>query len=289
MVLVSGDDQLNECKLKIELDALFPEPQDIRFAEESDLQTLNLFHGFMGPSTLTDDQFQKGLIISDFRLKGIKGACAGANKKDYHLINLDEGRDFTPKYFFDLRNVQEGDTCPKCEKGTLSFVRGIEVGHIFKLGNTYSKAMKAEFLDQNGKTQPFEMGCYGIGIGRTVAAAIEQNHDEKGIVWPEELAPFSVAIVLIGHKDPDLTSAAESMYRSLKEEKIDVLFDDRKESPGRKFKDLELIGIPFQVVVGRSFKETGKVEWKCRRTGSNGCVGIDELSQTLNSLLTNGS
>jgi prolyl-tRNA synthetase len=289
MVVIRGGDQLNECKLKIELDTLFEEPQELRFAEEADIKALNLLHGFMGPSGLNDEQFKHGLILSDLKLKGIKGACAGANKKDHHFINIDEGRDFKPDHFYDLRNVQEGDVCPTCKTGKLGFVRGIEVGHIFKLGHTYSKAMKAEFLDMNGKTQPFEMGCYGIGIGRTVAAAIEQHHDEKGIIWPKELAPFDVAIVLIGHKDSDLTSTADSIYQSLKKDSFDVLYDDRKESPGRKFNDLELIGIPFQVVVGRSFKETGKVEWKCRRTGSHGCVGIDELSQTLNSLLNNGS
>ncbi len=187
----------------------------------------------------------------------------GANEKDAHYVNANFSRDFQAEAFYDLRNVTEGDLCPRCGK-PLTLTRGIEVGHIFKLGTKYSAAMGATFLDREGKERPLVMGCYGIGVSRTVAAAIEQNHDAHGIIWPLSLAPFHVALLTLGPQDDELMRASETLYQGLTQAGVEVLWDERDERPGVKFKDADLIGLPYKVVVGKKFKETGKVEVKPR-------------------------
>jgi len=189
----------------------------------------------------------------------------GANKEGFHLTGVNWERDLPLARIEDLRDVVEGDLSPD-GKGTLEIRRGIEVGHIFKLGNKYSSAMNATVLDENGKNAILEMGCYGIGVSRIVASSIEQNHDDRGIIWPEAIAPFEVAIVTLnGHKSPAVQEAGERLYTQLKQAGFDVLLDDRKERPGVKFADIELIGIPHRFVVSDRGLEAETLEYKGRR------------------------
>ena len=190
----------------------------------------------------------------------------GANRRDYHVSGLRLGRDFQAQEG-DLRQPQEGDACGRCDEGTFGFRRGIEVGHIFYLGTKYSDSMAATVLDENGKAVPMEMGCYGIGIGRTAAAAIEQSHDDKGIVWPVPLAPFEVHLLRLG-KEPEVAAQCDALYEDLLEAGLEVLYDDRNERPGFKFKDAELIGCPWRVALGKRGLESGEAELVNRATGS---------------------
>lgn len=256
-VLIRGDHELNEVKLRRALGA-----DGVEMASPETVERLTGAPvGFAGPVGLSGVT-----IIADHALKGLKNFVVGANKEDAHFVNVNYPRDFEVEAFYDLRNVTEGDLCPRCGK-PLELTRGIEVGHIFKLGTKYSAAMGATFLDREGKERPFVMGCYGIGVSRTVAAAIEQNHDENGIIWPLSLAPYHVALLTLGPKDEGLMSASEALYRALEEAGVEVLWDERDERPGVKFKDADLIGLPYQVVIGKKFKETGKVELKARAGG----------------------
>jgi prolyl-tRNA synthetase len=188
--------------------------------------------------------------------------------------NANLNRDFKVSQIGDLRQITEDDPCPDCG-GDLELTRGIEVGHIFKLGDSYSKALKATFQDSNGEEQNFIMGCYGIGVSRTVAAAIEQNHDENGIVFPLPLAPFQVIILNLDPKNEQITEAAESFYERLQQESIEVLLDDRDERPGSKFKDADLIGIPYRVTIGKRFAKEGEVEVRTRRDGLTKSLSFD--------------
>jgi prolyl-tRNA synthetase len=208
----------------------------------------------------------------------------GANKEDYHYRNVNIGRDFQIQAFADFRVVTEQDNCPRC--GTdIKFARGIEVGHVFKLGTKYSKAMKAGFLDKNGQEKIMIMGCYGIGIGRTVAAGIEQNHDENGIIWPMPLAPYQVIITPVNVNEEDVMESAENLYKSMLAGNIEVIFDDRDERAGVKFKDADLIGIPLRVVVGRKNLAQGKVELKIRKTGENKLYPLQEIVQQVKQII----
>ena len=184
-------------------------------------------------------------------------AATGANKDHTHVVGVVPNRDFTPEQVVDLRLAQAGDPCPRCE-GTLIEKRGIEVGHVFKLGTKYSKAMGCTFLDADGEEQPMIMGCYGLGVSRTMAAAIEQNHDDKGIIWPLPLAPYEVVLVLLNSDKEEVVEAAEELYGQLVDAGIDVLFDDRPERPGVKFNDMDLIGFPVRIVVGKRGLETAR-------------------------------
>ena len=256
-VLIRGDHELNEVKLRRALGA-----ERVEMAGPETVERLTGAPvGFAGPVGLSGVT-----IIADHALKGLKNFVTGANEEDAHFVNVNCPRDFEVEAFYDLRNVTAGDLCPRCGK-PLELTRGIEVGHIFKLGTKYSAAMEATFLDREGKERPFVMGCYGIGVSRTVAAAIEQNHDENGIIWPLSLAPYHVALLTLGSKDEELMSASESLYQALEEAGVEVLWDERDERPGVKFKDADLIGLPYQVVIGKKFKETGKVELKPRAGG----------------------
>jgi prolyl-tRNA synthetase len=216
--------------------------------------------GFAGPVGLNIR------IIADNSLKAMKNFVTGGNEEAVHLINVNLGRDFQVDSFEDIRFAMEGDSCPRCIHGQLVMSRGIEVGHIFKLGNKYSEVLGAKFLDTQGKEKFMVMGCYGIGVGRTVAATIEQNHDENGIIFPLSIAPFQVIVVSVNPKDSKIREASERVYATLLNEGIDVLLDDRDERPGIKFKDADLIGIPLRIAVGEKVKD-GHIDIKLRRTG----------------------
>jgi len=215
-------------------------------------------------------------IVADLAVEGLRNFVTGGNAKDLHLKNANLGRDFTAARFADLRNVVHGDPCPRCTSGALEMWRGIEVGHVFKLGIKYSKALKATYLDAGGQEQIIFMGCYGIGVGRTVAACIEQNHDENGIIFPLPIAPFHCIISAVNVKDDAVMAAAGEIYSRLMEAGVEALLDDRDERPGSKFKDADLIGIPLRVVVGSKNLAEGKVELRERRSGEVLLLSLDE-------------
>ena len=272
MALVRGDHELNEIKLKRVLgwdDALMASENDIAVVTGSPT-------GFLGPIGLKDNV----RVIADLAIKNMINFVAGGNEKDTHFVNANIGRDFTPDSFADLRNIEAGDRCPRCESGALEIWRGIEVGHVFKLGTKYSKAMNAAYLDAEGKDQPLFMGCYGIGIGRTVAAAIEQNNDENGIIFPIPIAPFHCSVAALNTKDSDVMVVAEKIHSDLEKLGLEVLFDDRDERPGVKFKDNDLIGIPLRIVVGSKGLAEGKVELKIRKSGETFRLSVEEAMET---------
>jgi prolyl-tRNA synthetase len=273
MAILRGDHELNEIKLKNCMGW-----DEIEMAtEEEILAYTGSPVGFLGPVGAK----QGVTVVADLALRGMANAVIGANEKDMHYVNANLGRDFTPDRFVDLRNVEAGDPCPRCEGGKLEMWRGIEVGHVFKLGTKYSQALSATYLDADGKEQVIFMGCYGIGIGRTVAAAIEQNHDDNGIIFPIPLAPFHCSVVALNTKDKGVMAAAEEMYFRLEQQGIEVLFDDRDERPGVKFKDNDLIGIPLRIVVGSKGLAEGKVEVKIRRSGEMLLLSPDEAVETI--------
>jgi prolyl-tRNA synthetase len=265
--LVRGDAELNELKLKRVLGAEFVELADDETVEEVTGAPV----GFAGPVGL------KLRIVADHGIRGMVDSVAGANEADTHLLNVNVGRDFEAEYG-DLRNGVEGDGCPRCA-GTLSVSRGIEVGHIFKLGTKYSVSMGANFLDENGRETPMIMGCYGIGVGRVAAAAIEQNHDSAGIIWPAALSPFDVEILPVKIADLEVRKAAFELYTELTEAGLDCLIDDRKERAGVKFKDADLIGIPLRVTLGERNLKDGNVEFKDRATGEVRLVAVADAAE----------
>ena len=216
-------------------------------------------------------------IIADSEVALMSDFGAGANIDDQHYFGINWGRDAAEPEIADLRNVVEGDASPD-GRGTLEIKRGIEVGHIFQLGTKYSKAMGANVLDEQGKARTLEMGCYGIGITRIVAAAIEQNHDDRGIIWPDSIAPFQIAIVAIGYiKSDSVKKHADLLYQSLSAAGIDVLLDDRKERPGVMFADMELIGIPHRLTVGDRALERGVIEYANRASGEKQDLEIESV------------
>ncbi|GBR72398.1 prolyl-tRNA synthetase [Candidatus Termititenax spirochaetophilus] len=258
IVLLRGDHQINEVKLKNYLDA-----DVVLLAEDTVVRKITgVEPGFCGPVGLKNVR-----IIADNGVQGIADGVTGANKKDTHLINVVPGRDFPLFETADLRLAAAGDKCPHCG-APLEAIRGIEVGHIFKLGTKYSQAMQAEYLDQSGASKPFIMGCYGIGVGRTAAAAIEQNFDASGIVWPKALAPYHCVVIPANIKEPAQLEAAEKIYQELLTAGVEVLLDDREERIGVKLKDMELIGITSRIVVGKALAE-GKVEFRLRSAAGN--------------------
>ncbi|MBU2053667.1 MAG: proline--tRNA ligase [Proteobacteria bacterium] len=269
-VLIRGDHEVNETKVRNHLgcDALDLAPDEMIF------KVTRSPRGFAGAIGI------KARIIADYSLKETYNCIMGANREDYHLRNVNPGRDFKVEGYADLRVIRETDPCPRCG-GEIHFARGIEVGHVFKLGTKYSKAMKAAYLDQNGRERMMVMGCYGIGIGRTVAAAIEQNHDADGIVWPLPLAPYHVIITPVNVKERSLSEAAEGIYRSLLEKGVEVILDDRDERAGVKFKDADLIGIPYRVTIGPKNLAEGKAETRRRRTGEVAILSLSEVEAFL--------
>jgi prolyl-tRNA synthetase len=266
IALVRGDHELNEIKLKNVLDCT-----ELELAsDEVVTKVTGAPVGFAGPVGL------KVKIVADLAVKGMKNSVTGGNEKDLHLKNVNLERDFQVSLCADIRNVVHGDGCPRCEDGVLEMWRGIEVGHVFKLGTKYSKALKATFLDADGKEQIIFMGCYGIGIGRTVAACIEQNHDENGIIFPLPIAPFHCIVSALNIKEEPVREASEQIYRQLAEAGVEVLLDDRDERPGFKFKDADLIGIPLRIVVGTKNLAQGNVELKERKSGEVTLLPIAE-------------
>jgi prolyl-tRNA synthetase len=260
IALLRGDFDLNEIKLKNHLGC-----NELEMAgDEVVTKVTGAPTGFAGPVGLS----MKVKIVADISVKGMRNFVTGANEGDMHLKNVNLGRDLHVAEFVDIRNVVIGDPCPRCESGTLEIWRGIEVGHVFKLGMKYSKALHATYLDADGKEQTIFMGCYGIGIGRTVAACIEQNNDENGIIFPIPIAPFHCIVSALSAKDDTVKEASEKIYEELMEAGVEVLLDDRDERPGFKFKDADLIGIPLRIVVGAKSLVEGKVELKERRSGA---------------------
>ncbi|MDI9570255.1 MAG: proline--tRNA ligase [Pseudomonadota bacterium] len=255
-VLVRGDEEVNEIKVRNLLGC-----DVLEMAMDDMIQEVaGSPRGFVGPIGI------KCRVLADYSLIGLNDMVVGANKENYHLKNVNLERDFQVAEFADLRVIRESDPCPRCRR-EMRFARGIEVGHVFKLGTKYSKAMKAVYLDSQGQEQHMVMGCYGIGVGRTVAACIEQSHDDHGIIWPLALAPYHVIITPVNVKDKALAAAAEELYAELAAEGVEVLLDDRDERAGVKFKDADLIGIPMRVTIGPKNLAVGKVELKMRNTG----------------------
>lgn len=258
VALLRGDHDLNEIKLKNLLGCTALEMAGDDVVE----RVTGAPTGFAGPAGL------KTRMVADLAVKGMRNFVTGGNEKDLHLKNVNLERDCIVDNFADLRNVVHGDPCPRCDNGRLEMWRGIEVGHVFKLGTKYSQALNATYLDADGKEQIIFMGCYGIGISRTVAACIEQNHDENGIIFPLPIAPFHCIISAVNYtKDEAVAEACDAVYRSLSEAGCEVLLDDRDERPGVKFKDADLIGIPLRIVVGSKNLADGKVELKIRKSG----------------------
>jgi prolyl-tRNA synthetase len=269
-VLIRGDQDVNEIKVKNVLGCAELELA----ADDMILAATGSPRGFAGAAGI------KVRVIADYSLLGMAYCVMGANREDYHLRNAKPGRDFKIADYADLRVIRESDSCPRCG-GEIRFARGIEVGHVFKLGTKYSKAMKAVFLDRNGREQTMIMGCYGIGIGRTVAAAIEQNHDADGIIWPLPLAPYQVIITPVNVNEKSLSETAEALYRTLTAKGVEVILDDRDERAGVKFKDADLIGIPYRVTVGPRKLAEGQVEVKERRSGEVVTLPVSEVETYL--------
>lgn len=253
---IRGDRELNMIKL---INALKIPEHAIEFADESNMSAVTgCIGGFTGPIGLHDCK-----IVVDSELPGLKNLCAGANKEDYHIKNVNYGRDYEGDIVTDIKLLKEGDPCPVCG-APVRHARGIEVGQVFKLGTKYSEAMNAVYKDENQKDQFIVMGCYGIGVTRTLSAIVEQHHDENGIIWPVSVAPYHVIITVVKPKDEDQNKVAEDIYEELSKAGIEVLLDDRDERPGVKFKDADLLGIPVRITVGKRASE-GIVEYKLRR------------------------
>ncbi len=278
VALVRGDDELNEVKLKNALGATHLQLASAEKVQKVTKATV----GFAGPLGLSGVR-----VVADPEVMRLNLAATGANRDDFHWVGVVPGRDFTPDLIADIRLVRGGDPCPRCGK-PLEMKRGIEVGHIFKLGTKYSKPMRCTYLDEKGQEQPMIMGCYGLGIGRTVAAAVEQNHDEEGIIWPLPLAPYAVELLNVNPDVPAVAEVSERLYGELVAAGVDVLYDDRDERGGVKFKDADLIGFPLRVVVGKKGVEQGHVEISLRRDKSRRTVGIAEASGRVRELLAQG-
>ncbi|MDR3256195.1 MAG: proline--tRNA ligase [Endomicrobium sp.] len=260
-VLVRGDHEINEIKLQDLLGA-----SEIMLADERTVISITKAPvGFAGPVGLENIK-----IVADLSVIEISNAITGANKKDYHVKNVNYKRDYNANIIADIRKVMHGDICPRCKKEELRFSRGIEVGHTFKLGTKYSKSMNATYLDTNGKENLIVMGCYGIGVTRILAATIEQSHDDNGIIWPDNIAPFEVIIIPINYADEKIKEVTEKIYKELSLKGLDILIDDRDERAGIKFKDADLIGIPYRITIGEKNLANGNVELKARRDEKDG-------------------
>ncbi|MGB3225917.1 MAG: proline--tRNA ligase [Desulforhopalus sp.] len=261
-VLVRGDREVEEVKLKNLLGVA-----DVEMADDKEVfDATGVPTGYLGPVGIAIR------IVADQEVEAMQNFYVGGNEKNYHFKNVNFGRDFQVEAVADLRQITTDDPCPECG-GKLDTTEGIEVGHVFKLGTGYSESMNATFQDKDGQGKHFVMGCYGIGVTRIVAAAIEQNHDDKGIIFPVPLAPYTVIIVNLGINDEVINTAAEKLYQDLQTAGLEVLIDDRDERPGFKFKDADLLGIPYRVTVGKNFVSNGTLEIKHRKDGT-----IEELT-----------
>jgi prolyl-tRNA synthetase len=268
-VLVRGDREVNDVKLKNHFDAVSVEIMAPEMVE----RVTGAPVGFAGPVGLKADA-----ILADWEVQEKAGWVTGANKADAHLKNVNITRDVPGVIIKDMREISSGDVCPECG-GEIELPRGIEVGHVFKLGIKYSKAMNAKFLDENGREQFFVMGCYGIGITRIVAASIEQNHDENGIIFPPAIAPFEVIVINVDSGSSEVAAEAKKIHDLLESRGIDVLVDDRDERPGVKFNDADLIGVPMQIILGSQEHARNLVEAKDRRTGERVSLSLANFAE----------
>ena len=271
MALIRGDEEINEAKLKAAL-----QDQSLQMVDPDEVyEEFGVPIGFIGPVEQNKDL----KIVADYSIKEMDEFVVGGMKKDYHLINVCPKRDFKIEDWADLKTVNEGDPCPRCGKG-LKLARGIELGQIFKLGTKYSEKMNATFMDENGKNKPYIMGCYGWGISRTLQAVAEQLHDKNGILWPASISPFHVIITILGD-DEDKKVLAEDLEKGIEKIGYEVLIDNRNISPGAKFKDADLIGIPLRITLGRKLKEK-KIELKLRNSDERLDISFENgIQQTL--------
>lgn len=277
LAMVRGDHEVNEVRLQSIYNAI-----NVDMASDEDLKACGLTAGYISPIGLkTSEHFD---IICDASVMEMQDACCGANVKDEHYIHVNPARDFGNVKVDTIRQIDAGDVCPHCG-GKIVLTKGIEVGQVFKLGTKYSEKLDATFLDNNGKSRPMFMGCYGIGVTRTVAASIEQNHDENGIIWPVAIAPYEVVIVPANNKSEDVIKAAEGLYNALESSQDEIVFDDRAERAGIKFKDADLIGYPLRVTIGKKWQESGCVEIKLRRTGEVFEVPYENCAEKVEELL----
>ncbi len=273
--LLRGEKDLNIGKASGFLD------KKLRLADNID-NSSGLDIGFLGPVKLRDDIE----IYADDSLKKIHNMIAGANKKDYHLTGVNHPRDFKVKQWGDFSYPEQGDKCLDCGSA-LKFEKGIEIGHIFKLGKKYSEKMNARFLDKDGKLKPFIMGCYGIGVSRILAAVIEQSHDDKGIIWPTSIAPFLVYLIATTTKDKEINAAAGEVYKILQDHQVEVLYDDRDISAGIKFKDSDLIGTPLRFIAGKNFLENRKIDVEIRKDQKKLNLSLQEIPQFIDDFRKN--
>ncbi|HBH30036.1 MAG TPA: proline--tRNA ligase [Desulfofustis sp.] len=277
-LLIRADREVELVKIKNYLGV-----QELRVAEEKEIfDAVGVAVGYLGPVALPIR------LLVDQEITGMANFTTGANRKNYHLVNVNPNRDVLLKEVGDFRRIDGDDPCPSCG-GPLQLIQGIEVGHIFKLGTAYSETLKAYYQDQNGNEKPLVMGCYGIGVSRVVAAAIEQNHDKNGIIFPVPLAPYQVVVLNLATDDDELTAVAETIYADLQAAGIETLLDDRGERPGVKFKDADLLGFPYRVTVGKRFREHGMAEVVRRRDGRSEACAPAELAGFLGDRLSGGS
>lgn len=282
LAIVRGDHEVNEVAVQhAVLGSVEPE-----MATSEELEKVGLTAGFISPVGL--QQTDEFAIVVDESVMETYNVCGGANKKDAHYVNINPKRDFNVEDIIvaPIRLITKDDVCPKCG-GSLEHAKGIEVGQVFKLGTKYSEALQATFLDQNGRPNPMIMGCYGIGVSRTLAAAIEQYHDENGIIWPRSIAPFEAVIVPINAKDEALMSTSQTIYTALQNAGVDVLLDDRKDRAGAKFKDADLIGYPLRITVSKNTLENNEVEIQIRKSGEALPCAIDSVADKVTELLQN--
>ena len=282
LAIVRGDHEVNEVAVQhAVLGSVEPE-----MATSEELEKVGLTAGFISPVGL--QQTDEFAIVVDESVMETYNVCGGANKKDAHYVNINPKRDFNVEDIIvaPIRLITKDDVCPKCG-GALEHAKGIEVGQVFKLGTKYSEALQATFLDQNGRPNPMIMGCYGIGVSRTLAAAIEQYHDENGIIWPRSIAPFEAVIVPINAKDEALMSTSQTIYTALQNAGVDVLLDDRKDRAGVKFKDADLIGYPLRITVSKNTLENNEVEIQIRKSGEALPCAIDSVATKVAELLQN--
>lgn len=277
LAMVRGDHQINEVRLQNIYGAI-----EVGMASDEDLAEVGLTAGYISPIGLKrTDHFD---IICDATVMEMQDACCGANQKDKHYIHVNPARDFGDVRVDTIREIDSNDVCPECG-GEIVLTKGIEVGQVFKLGTKYSEKLGATFLDKNGKSHPMVMGCYGIGVTRTVAASIEQNHDKDGIIWPVAIAPYEVVIIPANNKSEDVMGAAQKLYQEMESNQDEVVLDDRNERPGIKFKDADLIGYPIRVTIGKKWQQTRQVEIKLRRTGEVIEVALEECKAKVDELL----
>ena len=277
LAMVRGDHEVNEVRLQNLFNAV-----EVGMASEEDLERCGLVAGYISPIGLKKvEGFE---IVVDATVLNMQDACCGGNQKDMHYIHVNPARDFGDVRVETIRMIDANDVCPECG-GEIEIKKGIEVGQVFKLGTKYSEALGCTYLDQNGKSQPMVMGCYGIGVSRTMAAAIEQSHDDDGIIWPVAIAPYEVVIVPANNKDEAVMAAAQKLYESFEEKADEVVLDDRNERAGIKFKDADLIGYPVRVTLGKNFLETGNTEVRIRRTGETIEVPLSECKAKVEEIL----